>query len=107
MRLSCSWVHGKKYETNTQMFHEQIGKCHDMLEHFHDMEANVGKKVATLTERASAHTTLCCVRPAHRLVYAARRSDMPGVDWLSAREASVYVIHPHIRPKGLWVVRIS
>ena len=47
----------------------------------------------------AAHTTMCCVRPANKMVYTARRSEMPGVDWFSAK-ASVYVIHPHIRPFG-------
>ena len=45
------------------------------------------------------HTTLCCVLPASSMVYTARRSEMPGVEWVSA-EASAKTIHAHIRPVG-------
>jgi len=46
-----------------------------------------------------AHTIRSCVRPADRLVYTARRSEMPGSFWLSAK-ASAKTIHAHIRPVG-------
>ena len=35
----------------------------------------------------------------NKMVYTARRSEMPGVEWVSA-EASAKTIHAHIRPVG-------
>ena len=46
-----------------------------------------------------AHTIRSCVPPASPMVYTARRSEMPGVYWISA-EASAKTIHAHIRPVG-------
>ena len=47
----------------------------------------------------AAHAIRSCVPPTDRLVYTARRSEMPGSFWLSA-EASAKTIHAHIRPVG-------
>ena len=47
----------------------------------------------------AAHTIRSCVPPTNRLVYTARRSEMPGSFWVSA-EASAKTIHAHIRPVG-------